>query len=475
VLTRLISHLFFLSFALPLSSTELNSAPATVSNEVVRSKIIAKLETFKKRNRLTSLSFAFFHGDNDNFSHTTGYENVRTKRTATPQTRYTIASVTKAITGMTLVDLVHQNYLSLGDSVHKFIPAFPPNVTVVDLLNHTSGFHREKENEKFLTNSSYKNVLDYLPIKFRYANFNYSVAGAVIEAASGKDFAVVASDYYESVTGSPLTFSDQKEKQNDPGITSNYVRKGRRLISHEPVDFGLWRPAAFAQTTAIALAKFLRYHMTPQFLEFIETHAVKIKEFKRRGRVEKECYSLGFRLKYKDDELQYVFHNGFLYGVISTLYYFPQKDAGFAAISNMSSYPHQRLGLGSLYRTVEKILDAQFNKELAEFTAANGYSAGRQYFELVKKLGQGNQKVLTRYANKYINRSKYEEAIGVLKLIKYLFPQSHAAYRKLANIYMKIGDEELAEQTLIQGIMAEPKTKKSAKMLQNIDNRSGTN
>ncbi len=455
-LSELCRLAIFLLLLAPVLCTPLQ-AQSPAPAPTFRDAIIDKLLDFKKRNRLTSLSFAMFQGDAGISDFAAGYANSSRKIKATPDHIYTIASVTKAITAMTLVDLVHQNYLSLSDSVHSIIPGFPANVTVQDLLNHTSGFHREKENEKFLKNSNYTDVLSHLPIKFRlkihrYANFNYAAAGAVIEKVMNRKFSDVAGEYYKSVAGEDLYYANRKDIARDSRFVRNYVRRGRRLYGHDLIDFGLWEPAAFAQTTARGLAKFLRSHMTPQLIDFIESHAVTIKRRKTRDGVSvRDSYALGWRLRYVGDELHYIYHNGFLYGVLSTLYYFPKKDFGFAALSNMSYYPRQRVAIGSLYRSIETIVDDEFSERIARYTAENGYVAGVVFFETNNRYGELNQGQLDEFAKGLMRDGRYREAVHVYKLANHVFPRSQEIYEALANAHKKNGNPKLAAEILMKG------------------------
>ncbi|MFQ5769847.1 MAG: serine hydrolase domain-containing protein, partial [bacterium] len=354
-------------------------------NKNVENRIIQELNQFQKRNKLISLSFSIFKGPHADFDYAVGYANVAKEIKATPDHIYTLASVTKTITGAVLIDLVFQNYLSLNDSACKFIHTFPEDVTVKDLLNHTSGFLREKENGKFLSPSSYRNVVDYLPIKFkskihRYANINYAAVGAIIEKVTKRSFSEVVQEYFYQTTQNKIYFSNHKFRRNALFV-KNYVRRYRRQLLHKPVDFGLWEPAAFAQTSAKALAKFLRYHMTPEFIAYISSNSATVQKWTSSGKTITECYALGFRLRYVNGELKYIYHNGFLYGVLSTLYYFPKKDIGFVALSNMSSYPKRTLTLNRIYKIVERIIDEEFNLAIANYTIEHGYEAGITYYE----------------------------------------------------------------------------------------------
>ncbi|MFQ5652132.1 MAG: serine hydrolase domain-containing protein [bacterium] len=426
-------------------------------DEPVKGEIIEALEAFHKRYRLTSLSFSIFQGQTEGFDYATGYANKAEKIKATPDHIYTIASLTKPVTAMTLVDLVNRNYLALGDSVHKFIAGFTRGITVLDLLNHTSGFLREKENEHFLSNSSYLDVVEYLPVKFklkihRYANFNYAAVGALIDKMMKKEYSAVANDYYLSVTGDSLYFSNHQRYGSDPRFVKNYVRRGRRLHGHDVVNFGLWEPAAFAQASARSLARFLRAQMTPQLIGLLESHAVTVKKRKNRsGHTIRDCYALGFRLRYIDGDLHYIYHNGFLYGVLGTLYYFPKKDLGFVALSNMSYYPRQRVAIGSLYKRIETIVDDAFNDKIARYAARNGYVAGAIFYETNRELGEISEQKLSSLAQDYLDNHKYREAFNLYKFIRYFFPDSKASRDGMADAYRKLGNDELTDEILLKG------------------------
>ena len=406
--------------------------------------------------------------------YTIGYADAAKKIKATPDHIYTLASVTKSITGAVIIDLVQKNYLSLHDSAFKFIKDFPKDITVLDLLNHTSGFLRDKANEHFLDPSSYKNVIDYPPVKFknkihRYANYNYAALGKIIEEVTGKPFSFIVKNYFAQITHDSLYFSNHKVNKGNSRIVKNYVRRYRRQILHEPVDFGLWEPAAFAQCSARSFATFLRHHMNPAFIQFISEHAVVISKRRyRNGRTVKECYALGFRLRYENDELKYVYHNGFLYGVLSTFYYFPKKDMGFVALSNMSSYPKRTLSLNGISRIVAKIVDESFTRDVINYTVNNGYLKGAVYYETNKYKGELLESMIDKSAQKFLRKNKINEAISLLKLNNYAFPKSAKTYESLGKAYFQTCYDELAIEVLKRGLEINPYMTSSIKLLDKL-------
>ncbi len=412
-----------------------------------------------------------FLGPEYRMEHAVGQADIGQKIEATPDHVYTLASVSKTITGPLVIDLVNHNRISLEDPVFKYIEGFPKNVTVLDLLNHTSGFRRENENEYYLKNSSFSNILKYLPAQqrsknHRYSNFNYAMLGSLVEKVTGQPFSKAASEYYYRVTGEPLFFSNQTEANSDPRFAKNYVRRYSRSYLHQLVNFDIWQPAALAQTSPKALATFLRRHMNPKFINYLASHAVLTKKLGfRNGRSIKDYYALGFRLRYWGDELMYIYHDGFIYGVLSTLYYLPQQDVGFVAVSNLSMFPRNTIAL-SLYKEIAGIVDEEFNRDMAEYTARYGSLEGVLYYENRKYQGKLNESQIDKHANELLKKQHYEEAINLLEFNNYMFATSGSTYESLGNAYMAGGYVELAVETFRKALTINPSSKITKKMLQ---------
>lgn len=121
----------------------------------------------------------------------------------TSDMKFGIASNTKLFTAVTILKLTENNVLSLDDALSDWIPTYPnvnPNITIRQLLNHTSGV-----SDPFLYGSlidtveahpthayTPQEVLTWLgaPIfspgtGYSYSNVNYILAGMVAESATG--------------------------------------------------------------------------------------------------------------------------------------------------------------------------------------------------------------------------------------------------------------------------------------------------
>ena len=81
-----------------------------------------------------------------------GYADIKNKIPVTPDTKFRIGSVTKQFTASAILKLQENNLLSINDKLSKFIPDFPrgDEVTIHQLLTHTSGIHSYTNNDGFI-------------------------------------------------------------------------------------------------------------------------------------------------------------------------------------------------------------------------------------------------------------------------------------------------------------------------------------
>jgi CubicO group peptidase (beta-lactamase class C family) len=130
-----------------------------------------------------------------------GWADKEKKISFTPTTLASIGSITKAFTATSIMKLAEQNKLSLNDPLKKYFPGIPPdkaNITIHQLLTHSSGFHEFlKEDggdyEKIGTDEFLKRAFAE-PLAFKpgakavYTNVGMSILGIIIEQVSGLDY-----------------------------------------------------------------------------------------------------------------------------------------------------------------------------------------------------------------------------------------------------------------------------------------------
>lgn len=119
-----------------------------------------------------------------------------------PDTKFNIASITKMLTAVAVVQLVAAGDLDLHTPVSAYNPDLPHahKITIHQLLTHTAGFGRywndayRAARSDLRTISGYLNLFAETPLEFppgthyRYGNIGYVILGAVIEAVTGHSY-----------------------------------------------------------------------------------------------------------------------------------------------------------------------------------------------------------------------------------------------------------------------------------------------
>ncbi len=130
-----------------------------------------------------------------------GLANVQDSIPVTNNTVFTINSITKAFTGVAIMQLVEAGKLNLSSPVSTYLPDLPATwkaVTIQQLLSHTSGIpHIVDEEESVLIAATEQEALkktlvapiDFMPgEKFSYNQTNYLLLGQIIDKLCGMPF-----------------------------------------------------------------------------------------------------------------------------------------------------------------------------------------------------------------------------------------------------------------------------------------------
>jgi CubicO group peptidase (beta-lactamase class C family) len=154
-----------------------------------------------------------------------------------PQTTFLICSVTKQFTASAILKLQEEGKLSVKDKLSKYIPDFPrgDEVTLRQLLTHTSGIHNYNEDPGFFdraTNDTTgafieamkKEPYDFDPgAKWSYVNSGYLVLGYIVAKVSGQTYG----DFLRENFFQPL------------GMTNTGVYRAQLALPHEALGYSL--------------------------------------------------------------------------------------------------------------------------------------------------------------------------------------------------------------------------------------------
>jgi len=173
--------------------------------------IDSKLNAYISQQSVPGLSIAVSKGERLVFAKGYGYADTSTKEPVTPDSVFRIASISKPVTAVALMELVEAGKVHLDDKVFgagailgttygtKPYANNVKQITVRQLASHTSGWSDDGGDPMFMNYNLNQAqligwVLDNRPLKnppgtaYEYLNFGFCVLGRVIEKVSGQGY-----------------------------------------------------------------------------------------------------------------------------------------------------------------------------------------------------------------------------------------------------------------------------------------------
>lgn len=240
---------------------------------------------------------------------------------------FQLASVSKTITGVAILQLIEDERLGLDDFVSLYFPSFPyTTVTIRNLLSHTSGIPDYiklgnayyQTQTGYITNEDAMNAIVQanLPLsftpgsKFRYNNSNYAILALLVEKISGTSFPqYVKTNIFGplNMTNSYIAHPETIWEMSNRTFGFNY---GKQMVSNDMFDGVFGDKGAYS--TVEDMYKFDRA-LYPNILLKEETLRLAFTNNVFDARTTKK-YGLGFRLREDQNNQKIIYHNGWWHG-----------------------------------------------------------------------------------------------------------------------------------------------------------------
>lgn len=178
------------------------------------------------------------------------YYGVQQKTTGVPVTEnsyFRVASVTKLVTGIGLLQLMDQGVLDPDEDISQYLgytvynPRYPDvPITLRQLMSHTAGLSEDsswnRQSARLremleVTQKARANFKDVCPgAKYAYSNFGAGATGSIIESVTGQD----VSSYMRGAVFAPLGIDaaySVTQLENPEYITASYKKDGTLNVS----------------------------------------------------------------------------------------------------------------------------------------------------------------------------------------------------------------------------------------------------
>lgn len=332
------------------------------------SLLTAWFDAEQAHRRLPGLSLAVVRDQELLYARGFGYAHLETKSPATPQTMYSICSISKLFTSIAVMQQRDSGRLRLDDPVSRHLPWFSiggmpdgaPPVTVFGLLTHSSGLPRESD-VPYWTGPDYpfppletvrekvagQGMLYRPETVFQYSNLGLTLAGEVAVAAAGKPWAeLVKTGILEplGMTGSEVEHLD---RHRGGRLATGYTAPRRDGTREKvpPYEVRGLAPAAGMTSTVEDLGRFASWQL--RLLGSGKTELLDVDTLREMQRVQfmdpawKLSWGLGFQV-WRSGEKTFVGHNGYCPGYQSQLLVQTDEKLATVFMTNTNGIDAQR-------------------------------------------------------------------------------------------------------------------------------------
>jgi len=336
-------------------------------------RIEEKLESRRKELGIPGVSLAIVKDDQVIYLKGLGYKDFEKQVPVSPDTQFAIGSATKAFTALTVLMAQDESKLSLDDSPKKYLPYFhmydpdtDKNITIRDLLSHSSGLNRtdlamvtgKLTRAELIEVAAQAKPTAKLREKFQYQNLMF-VAGGEIAATVEKSTwdNLIGTRIFKplGMTNSSLTIA-QMEKAKDRSFGYNYNFDTKETARLPYREISQVAPAGSINSSARDMAEWVRFVLnggTVNGKRLVSENGFGewLKPQMKISPDGKVSYGLGWFLQ-NWKGLKVVQHGGNIDGFNSMVAMIPEKKLGFVLLTNVSASTLGTDAMGAIWENI---------------------------------------------------------------------------------------------------------------------------
>jgi CubicO group peptidase (beta-lactamase class C family) len=296
-------------------------------------------------------SVAAFKDSTELYRNNQGFSDFKDKITIDNNTVFAIGSISKQFTAVLILLQMEQGKLNLQDKVSKYVKEFQikeyENITIHQLLNHTSGLNTLGGKLEFKSGSG-----------FFYSNDGFNALGKIIENVSGKSYDDNVLELFKKVG---MNHSSTGNIFDGTDFAGAYLGNAKNFekIQNMPKRLGskdIGIPAGGILSTINDLHLWNNALYTGKILKPETLQQFEAKSAERNHPIfGKMGYGYGIMMNIGNPESY--FHSGYIKGSPSLNIYYPSTKTSVIILSNIAD---EQSGKGLIFkphREIKKITD----------------------------------------------------------------------------------------------------------------------
>lgn len=392
-----------------------------------------------------------------------GYSDIENKVPASEESLYRIASISKPITAIAIMQLWEEGLINLDEDVRKYLPYFPEKkykFTVRQLLNHTSGIRSYKDGEfdskkYFRSTKEALKVFEYDSLMFEpgtkyfYTSLGYTVLAAIVEEITKKSFENYINENIFLRAG---MLSSRVDKHRDiiPFRARGYEKDAEYNLVNAPLaDLSIKVAGGGILSNSKDLLLFAKALLENKLVSTSTLKFMTTKTKLKNGNFIN--YGLGFSLEFENDSLKYFSHAGAGTGFSSLLIIYPSLKNAAVHLINIRdiNLGNPAKDLLSYYLTgtaplISKTISQDLMKRYKSGGIDSTISLLKSIYTSQKGLYNFGEEETITFSINLIEKNKISDAIKYLKELLKIFPESFKVMIALGDAYLKDKNEGLA-------------------------------
>jgi CubicO group peptidase (beta-lactamase class C family) len=460
-------------------------AQSTTRSETQAASVEAFLRRHMQKDRIPGLQVAVVQHGRIVLLGAYGVANLQYSVPVTNQTVFPIYSITKAFTGVAMMQLAERGQLDLAAPVSGYIGSLPAawqGVTIRQLLSHMSGIPEiKKDNTGQLVGGGGEDAawttVQRLPMlftpgeRFNYCQTNYVLLGKIIDKVSGQPFIrFMTEEQFQAAHLAQTGFGDSRDvvKNKVQSYGYDYARPASvgELRNANPVFVPFIRTASGMNSTAedvahwiIALQQGRILKKQASFTQLWRPITFNSGQFGQ--------WALGWTV------VNRTIHRavGMTGGTCTAFYIYPDDDVAVVILTNLAGgYPEELMDQVAAYYVPNMRLSG-ISALRVELEKRGFENARAVVAELMKKDAsfQMPELEMNDWGYRLLANGKPKQALEIFKLIVSLYPESGNAYDSLADGYDVNGDRALAIKNYKRSLELDPKNTNAVERLKKLE------
>jgi CubicO group peptidase (beta-lactamase class C family) len=354
----------------PVSSSNAQASTSSADISAIVDRFRQDIQQHMQQDNIPGLAIAIVDDQNILWMEGFGYTNVDNKTPITPDTLFSIQSMSKSFTATAAMFAAQDGLVDLDAPITDYLPDFQVNsifdehpeqkITLRMLLSHTAGFAHEAPyggNFDFPAYSFEKHIASIsdtwlkFPVGdyYSYSNLGIDLAGYILQVQSGMPFI----QYVQEKIFQPLGMKHST-------LNVNQIRADQRRAIGQvgspfppPVDF-LIIPSGGVWTTAADMARYLQFHINEGAIDgqrLLQQDLAETMYTPPNLAAKFSNYALGITVSERNGSRHFQ-HGGGGFGFNSSMVWYPDLKLGSVVLTN--SMPEDSYA----YTLSEAVLDA---------------------------------------------------------------------------------------------------------------------